>query len=153
MDPLVAPYVKVLDDLRRQVAETVAPLDDDQINRAVPGLRNSVGILLKHMAGSERYWIVEVAGGTPVHRNRDTEFEPTPVRKAALLADLDRVGAQSREVLERLVATDLLQEVEVRRRTGEVVQKEMKAGALLHATQHLAYHLGQLRYLAKLVQG
>jgi hypothetical protein len=37
-------------------------------------------------------------------------------------------------------------------RTSAGVRRETKAGALLHATQHIAYHLGQLRYLVKLVQ-
>jgi uncharacterized damage-inducible protein DinB len=149
MDPLVAPYLRVLDDLRRQVVETVAPLSDEQVNRTVPGLRNSVGILLKHLVGSERYWVGEVAGGRPAHRYRDAEFEHEPVRKADLLAEIERVAAQTRDVLDRLTAADLAQEVEVRRTRGTV--QDTKSGALLHATQHLAYHLGQIRYLAKLV--
>ena len=149
MDPLVAPHLSAIEDLRRQLLETVAPLSDEQVNRTVPGLRNSIGILLKHLNGSERYWIGEVAGGRPAHRNRDAEFASEPVRKADLLAEVERVAAQTREVLDRLTPADLVQEVEVRRTTGTV--KETKTGALLHATQHLAYHLGQIRYLAKLV--
>ncbi|MDR7418442.1 MAG: DinB family protein [Armatimonadota bacterium] len=150
MDPLVAPYLRVIGDLRRQLLETVTPLSDEQVNRTVPGLRNSVGILLKHLIGSERYWIGEVAGGRPAHRNRDAEFAAAPVRKPDLLAEIERVAAQTREVLDRLTPADLVQEVEVRRTTGTVT--ETKAGALLHAAQHLAYHLGQIRYLAKLLQ-
>jgi uncharacterized damage-inducible protein DinB len=150
MDPLVVPYLRVIEDLRRQLVEMVTPLDDEQINRIVPGLRNSIGILLKHLIGAERYWIGEVAGGRPAYRNRDAEFEHTPVREADLLAELDRVAAQTREVLERLTPAELLQEVEVKRAGGTA--RETKTEALLHAIQHLAYHLGQIRYLAKLVQ-
>jgi uncharacterized damage-inducible protein DinB len=150
MDPLVVPHLRVIEALRRQLLETVEPLDDVQINHAVPGLRNSAGILLKHLIGSERYWIGEVAGGRPAHRNRDAEFEQEPVRKADLLAELERVAAQTRDVLEHLTPADLLQEVEVKRTGGTV--RETKTEALLHAMHHLAYHLGQIRYLAKLVQ-
>lgn len=150
MDPHVAPHARMIDDLRRQVVETVTPLSDEALNRPVSGLRNTVGILLKHLAGSERYWIGEVAGGRPAHRNRDAEFDPAPVRKDEALADLARAAATTREVLEGLSAADLLHEVEVQRARGAV--RETKAGALLHAVQHLAYHLGQIRTLARLLQ-
>jgi uncharacterized damage-inducible protein DinB len=151
MDPAVAPFARVLDDLRRQVIETIAPLTDDEINRTIPGLRNTVGILAKHIVGAERYWIGEVAGGRPAHRNRDAEFEHAPIGTADALAQIHQVATLSREVLEELSREDLLVEVEARRLQGVV--RETRAGALLHAVQHLAYHLGQMRYLAKLLQG
>jgi len=149
MDSFVEPHLHALEDLTRQVVETVTPLDDEQINRTVAGLQNSVGILLRHMAGSERYWIGEVAGGRPAHRNRDSEFGHEPLRKSELLAELERVTALSREVIGGISRDDLMTLVDVQRTK---VVKETKAFALMHATQHLAYHLGQLRYLAKLVQ-
>ncbi len=150
MDPHVAPHQHVLEDLHRQVAETVAPLGDDEINRAPPGLANSVGILLRHIAGSERYWIGEVVGGRPAHRKRETEFGHERLQKSALLSELTRVQEMTRDVLHGLGPADLLAEVDVQRTRGVV--KETKAFALLHATQHLAYHLGQIRYMAKLLQ-
>jgi uncharacterized damage-inducible protein DinB len=151
MDPQVAAHLRMMDELRRQILESVAPLDDAQINHAVPGLRNTIAILLRHTAGSERYWVVEVVGGSPINRNRDAEFDQAPVRKAELLAEIDRAASQTREVLDRLTAAELLTEVEVKRPSG--VMKDTKVGALLHAMQHMAYHLGQIRQLAKLVQG
>jgi uncharacterized damage-inducible protein DinB len=150
MDPHVVPHLHVLDDLHRQVAETIAPLSDDDLNRSVVGLANSAGILLRHIAGSERYWIGEVVGGRPAQRNRDSEFGHDRLQKAALLAELDGVRALSREVLEGLQPTELLREVEVHRSRGVV--RETKTFALIHAAQHLAYHLGQLRYVTKLLQ-
>ncbi|MDR7544903.1 MAG: DinB family protein [Armatimonadota bacterium] len=150
MDPWVAPYLRVLEDLRAQLLDAVRGLDDAQLNRAVPGLRNTAGMVLRHVAGSERYWVGEVAGGRPAHRDREAEFGPDPVRKTEVLAEIDRVAAATRQVLERLAAADLMHEVEVRRAQG--TGRETKAGALLHAIQHLAYHLGQIRYLVKLLQ-
>lgn len=150
MDPHVAPHLHILEDLHRQVAETVALLGDDDINRTVPGLGNTVGILLRHIAGSERYWISEIVGGRPAHRNRDSEFGRERLQKSTLLSEMDRVKALTHDVLGRMNAADLLQEVDVQRTRGIV--KETKGSALLHATQHLAYHLGQLRYMAKLLQ-
>lgn len=150
MDPHIAPHLHVLEDLHRQVAETVAPLSDDDINRSVPGLANSVGILLRHIAGSERYWVGEVVGGRPANRKRETEFGHERLQKSALLAELNRVRSLSSDVLGALGPEELLAEVDVQRSKGVV--KETRAFALIHATQHLAYHLGQLRYMAKLLQ-
>jgi uncharacterized damage-inducible protein DinB len=148
MDPHVAPYWHMIEDLRRQVLEAVAPLDDAAINRAVPPLANTIGILLRHLAGSERYWITEVAGGRPINRDRDAEFAPAPVRKADLVAAIERVRGESRAVVESFTAADLLVEVVAHRPRG--VTRETRAGALLHVTQHLAYHLAQIRFLVRL---
>lgn len=151
MDPYLAAHLRELEDLHRQVFEMVAPLDDDAINRPVPGLTNTVGIVLRHMAGSERYWIGEVVGGLAAHRHRDAEFGHERLRKTALMQELGGVDTLSREVLGRLTRDELLREVEVHR--GKDVVKETKAYALVHATQHLAYHVGQLRILTRLVKG
>lgn len=149
MDPHIAPHANALDDLHRQVHETIAPLSDDQINRTVPGLQNTIAILLRHIVGSERYWIGEIAGGRPAHRVRDTEFGRDRLEKATLLADLARAATLRREVLEGLTASDLLVEVEGQRTRGVV--RATRAFALIHATGHLSYHLGQLRYMVKLL--
>lgn len=149
MDPLVASHWKMLDDLHRQIADLAALLSDDALNRTVPGLRNTAGILLRHIAGSERYWIGEVVGGRPAHRRRAGEFEHDRVEGAAVRAELARVRALTREVLEELRAPDLLAEVTVERSTGPTT--ETKAYAVLHAVQHAAFHLGQLRYLVRLL--
>lgn len=151
MDPHVVPHFRVLDDLRRQVVEEVSPLSDEQINRTVPGLRNTIGVLLRHLAGSERYWIGEVVGGRPAARDRDAEFDQAPVRKDDVLAGIERSASVSREVLEQLTQEDLLAEVEAQRPSGTV--RETKAWALVLATQHMAYHLGQIRVLARLIRG
>ncbi|MDR7522398.1 MAG: DinB family protein [Armatimonadota bacterium] len=149
MDPYVAPHLQVLEELHRQIVEMVAPLDDEQVNRTVPGLANTIGIVLRHAAGSERYWVGEILGGFPAYRDRDAEFGRDRVQKAQVLADFERTAALTREVLGRLSREDLLTAVEVQRAGG--TGKETKLFALLHATRHLAYHAGQIRYLTRLV--
>ncbi len=150
MDPYVAPYLRKMEELRREVVEMVTPLGDDGINRAVPGLRNTIGIVLRHMTGAERYWIGEVVGGRSAHRQRDAEFDHDRVRKSDLLAELDGVAALTRDVLGRLSRDDLLREVDVQRPQGST--KETKGYAIIHATQHMAYHAGQLRCMTRLLE-
>jgi uncharacterized damage-inducible protein DinB len=149
MDPLIATHWKMLDELHRQIVDVAAPLSDDALNRQVAGLRNTAGIILRHIAGSERYWIGEVVGGRPAHRRRASEFEHDWVEGATVWAELARVRALTREVLEALRPEDLLAVVTVERSGGPAV--ETKAYAVLHAIQHAAFHLGQLRYLTRLL--
>lgn len=150
MDPDVAVMHEVIEDLRGQLFKVIEPLDDADINRAFPGLTNTIGILLRHMAGSEDYWIHGVVGGGTVDRNRDAEFGHEPLNKEALLAGLRRSQAATEKVLTGLRGEDLRAVVQGQRARGVVATT--KGWAILHATQHLAYHLGQIRLMAALAR-
>lgn len=140
----------VLEDLRGQLFAALEPLADTEVNRRFPGLENTIGILLRHMAGSERYWIGSVVGGEPSHRNRDAEFGHDSLSKSVLLEELRSVQAQTKQILSRTRSADLDAPVRVERARGAV--EKTKAWAIIHATQHLAYHLGQVRLMATMAQ-
>lgn len=150
MDPDVAVMREVIEDLRGQLFKVVEPLEDADINRSYPGLSNTIGILLRHMAGSEDYWISGVAGGGSVDRNRDAEFGHEGLKKADLFAALRKTQAATDHVLSGMRNEDLRTKVKGRRTRGLV--ETTKAFAILHATQHLAYHLGQIRLMASLAR-
>ncbi|MGH2453483.1 MAG: DinB family protein [bacterium] len=151
MDPDVAVMHEVIEDLRGQLFKVVEPLEDADINRSYPGLSNTIGILLRHMAGSEDYWIGGVAGGGSVARNRDLEFGHESLKKADLLAALHKTRAATEKVLAGMRSEDLRGVVKGQR--GRGVVETTKGFAILHATQHLAYHLGQIRLMAALARG
>lgn len=70
MDPQVEQFIQTIDQLHDDVYRAVAPLTDAEINWRHPHLSNTIGILMRHIAGSERYWIVEIVGGRPIQRRR-----------------------------------------------------------------------------------
>jgi len=145
-------FATYLDELREAVLKVAEPLDEETLNRRPPGLTNTPGILLRHLVGSERYWIHRTVGGDPVKRDRDAEFAPQlPVRKSEVLAELSRVGARTREILEHLPDEALEERVEVQR--GERTETVTKLYAILQTIAHYSYHLGQLRVHAKLLGG
>lgn len=150
MDPEVAAMHEVIEDLRAQLFKTVESLDEAGLNRTFPGLQNTIGILLRHVAGSEGYWVSGVVGGGSLERNRDAEFTHEPLAKETLLEGLRRTRAATERVLTDLAAGDLQMLVEVQGARG--AWKATKAWAILHATQHLAYHLGQIRLMAALAR-
>jgi uncharacterized damage-inducible protein DinB len=148
MDPSIEDHWKTLDELHADIFEAVEPLTDDQINWRHPALSNSIGILLRHVAGSERWWIGEVIGGRPMHRVRDTEFEHERLQKAPLVAGLREALALVKGVLEQTTPADLGQVLEGERRGKPY--RYTKEWALLHSLQHTAYHLGQIQLFRKM---
>lgn len=148
MDPLVVPFVESLNRLHDDIFQAVEPLSDGAINWRHPSLSNTIGILLRHVAGSERYWIVQVVGGREVPRNRDAEFEHEHLSKAPLVADLRRAQQDVQDVLGRLTAADLLRSVDVTSRGS--TRSVPRQWALLHSLAHTAYHLGQIQLFKKM---
>jgi uncharacterized damage-inducible protein DinB len=148
MDTLATSITQVLDLLHADIFAAVEPLGDEEINAVYPPLTNTIGILLRHIAGSERYWIGEVAGGRVMHRDRPAEFVREPLRKTPLVDDLRRAHAEVRELLQRLTGTDLLAEVDVELRGSH--RRATRAWAMIHSMQHTAYHLGQIQLFKKM---
>jgi uncharacterized damage-inducible protein DinB len=118
--------------------------DEDVWWRADEG-SNSIGNLLLHLEGSTRTWIMSVAGGSRVERDRQREFdERRQVPRAELLSRLKRTLAEADEVLAGLDTGALLE----RRRTPW--EEVTVLWAVYHAVEHFAMHAGQIIMLAKM---
>lgn len=148
MDPEVKPFIETLDVLHEDIFKAVEPLSDDQINWRHPQLTNTVGILLRHVAGSERYWIIEVAGGRAIHRKRDEEFGKDRLQKAPLVDNLRKAHGEVKAALEHYTARQLVEEVEHTYR--DIPRRITKSWAILHSLTHSSYHLGQIQLFSKL---
>lgn len=148
MDPFLTPFVESLDRLHEDIYQAVEPLSDNAINWRHPDLSNTIGILLRHVAGSERYWIVQVVGGREVPRNRDAEFGGERLSKVPLVADLRAAQREVKDVLGRLSAGDLSRTVEIPYRGA--TRAVVRSWAVLHSLAHTAYHLGQMQLFKKM---
>jgi uncharacterized damage-inducible protein DinB len=117
--------------------------DADVWWRANPA-SNSIGNLVLHLEGSTRMWIVGVAAGRPVARDRAAEFAARgPIPKGELLA---RLRAALSEVDQALASLDTNTLLERRASTREEVTV---LRAILHAVEHFAMHTGQIIMLTK----
>ena len=107
---------------------------------------NSLAVLAAHSAGSERYWIGQVAGGEPLQRDRAAEFKTAGVDASTLIARLDAALAHSRSVVTRLTLADL------EKNTGVIHDDRSVTGAwaLLHALEHVSVHLGHMQIMRQL---
>jgi len=114
----------------------------------------SAGNLLLHLRGNIRQWIVSGLGGAPDLRERDAEFAapaapaaPANGSGAVLLAALAQTVAEACAVIERLDAPALLAPVSIQGYGTNAL------AAVLHVTEHMSWHTGQIAWIAKLRAG
>jgi hypothetical protein len=109
-----------------------------------PGM-NSIGVMVFHLTGAERFLIGEVIAGDASNRDRDAEFKVKGMELGALVKRLDDSRAYISGVLAGLTLVDL----ETRRMFRN--QREVTVGWVLgHALKHTATHLGQIQLTREL---
>ena len=100
-----------------RIKHCLGQLSDEQVWwRSRPSL-NSVGNLVLHLCGNLRQWIVAGLGGAADVRGRPAEFaERGPIPRDELLRRLEAVVDESRAVLARQTARQLLEARRIHRR-------------------------------------
>lgn len=132
-------YIKVLDALRQDVAETIDDMDAKALDWAPPAAdTNSAAALAAHIAGAESFWIHQVVGGIDIGRDRDAEFATRGSSSADLQALLRKTGETTREVLGGDPDLDKV----VVPRPGE--PPSSLRYSVVHMIEHMGQHLGHL---------
>ncbi len=147
MNPELEHYAQTFERLHQEIATVLAALPPEALNwRPLEGdeSTNSVAHTVAHMAGSERFWVGEVAGERPAHRDREAEFHYQANTVADLQALLDQAGAVTREALGSLPPEKLDETVTTRDRTVT------RRWAVLHAVEHIAIHVGHMQLTRQL---
>jgi uncharacterized damage-inducible protein DinB len=152
MDATVQALAKHLEDGWEGLLKHVGGVEDDLLHWTPGPAFNSVAILLRHLAGSERYWIGEAIGGIPSGRVRDTEFAHDRPRREDVLRAVEDARRQTRQVLAPMSASDLQAETSPSATSGNPPHRPTKMWALLHYIDHLGYHRGQALLLLKLAR-
>src|SRR5438309_1925373 len=95
-------YAVVLERIARRALDQFKDISDRDLNRPlVLPESNSAFVLATHLIGSAEYWVLELAGGRDVQRDRLAEFRATGTG-AALAARYERWLAAMQEVLATL---------------------------------------------------
>ena len=107
---------------------------------------NSVGNLVQHLCGNITQYILSTLGKQADHRNRNAEFAISGTKsKQALLQDLQEVIDKSIAIIDALSEDALKEQYQVQ------VYQLSGIGIVLHVTEHLSYHTGQIALLTKLI--
>lgn len=124
----------------------IAQVTDEELFQMIDEESNSIAVVMRHVAGNLRSRFTDflTTDGEKPDRHRDGEFEmPSGTTRETLVADWDSGFTRLLAALRELRPEDLLRDVFIRGERHSVVQ------ALDRAITHLAYHVGQIVFLAK----
>jgi uncharacterized damage-inducible protein DinB len=138
----------LIEDYLPKIERCATQLTQEQIWSRSNDASNSIGNLMLHLAGSSRYWAVEVIGGTPIGRVRQREFDQRePVASDRLLAELRAAVAEVERRLSALPDEALLET----RTAGE--ERLTVLWCVYHIVEHFSMHTGQILSMTKALVG
>jgi uncharacterized damage-inducible protein DinB len=146
MDQFFASYLMELEWLHADIKTALQELPPAALTWEPGQEMNSIGVLVVHLIGAERYLVGDIAAGEPSARDRPSEFRPQRLDVHALEARLDNSYAYIQEVFSRLSLNDLSNPGFVPHH-GETVSI---GWASLHALSHTGLHLGQIQLTRQL---
>jgi uncharacterized damage-inducible protein DinB len=156
MDAEIETLSRLLRSLLDRVCEGVQGLSEAQLNWCPPiAGANSVYAIVAHTLGNARGWVLGIACGQPVDRDRPAEFRASGRDAAEMVADGERLSREIDAALAALTPADLDRRlVPLPKYWGEGEPYEISVReALLHVVEHASLHLGQLQITRDLAMG
>jgi len=146
-------FAIVLERIARHALAQFRGISDVDLNRPLElPESNTAFVLATHLIGSAEYWVLELAGGRNVQRDRPSEFRATGTG-VELVARYERWLAAMQELLYSLPDERLEQPAKVPARYRSTPDEEPMTvrDALLHAVEHCALHQGHLELTRQLL--
>ena len=127
----------------------VAQVDEPDLTARTPATGNSIAVICWHISGNleSRFTDFLTSDGEKAWRHREQEFEARSPSRADLLAKWGRGWDVLLGTLSELKDEDLPRTVTIRHQPLQVTE------ALLRSLAHVAYHVGQIVYIAKALRG
>jgi len=124
-------------------------LEEVDIHYQPNGISNNISILVKHLSGNmlSRFTDFLNSDGEKEWRQRDAEFEDTYVSKNEMLQAWQVGWSCLFATLSALSEDDLMKTVFIRKEAHTVLE------AITRQLAHYASHVGQIVFLAKIIQG
>ena len=145
---LQAEWIHLLDESVRRIQHCVNQLSHEQIWWQPGDGQNSVGSLLRHLAGNLNQWVVVGVRQLPDSRDRAAEFE-SPIRESTeqLLVHLCHVVDSAKSVLKSLRPNEVTQPRQIQSFSVSVL------GAIMHSVPHFVGHTHQIGQLTRIQLG
>lgn len=133
-----------LDQGEEKIRKSFSFLDEADVWQKPNTSLNSMGNLLLHLKGNISQYIISSLGRLPDIRQRDEEFSANPgFTKEKLLQQLSTTIAKAKEIIRNCPEEELL-------RVRKVQGFELSGmGIVIHVTEHLSYHGGQIAFWTK----
>jgi hypothetical protein len=138
---MVEDFLTILENLHGEIEDAMEGLPQTALDW-VPGPDlNSLGVLVVHVAGAERYWLGDVVVGEASGRDRPAEFRTTGLATGDVLGRLADSLVYARTVAGRLTPEDL-NAIRISPRDGRELRV---AWCLQHVLGHTALHTGHIQ--------
>lgn len=136
-------------DIRKLIEEIKQYRDEAQLWTVIPGISNSAGNLCLHLTGNLNHFVGAVMAKSGYIRDRDNEFTAKGIVRDKLISDLEETSTLIRETLTGLKEKDFEKDYPVQKHGKTVSTAHM----LLHLLTHFNYHMGQVNYHRRVLQG
>ncbi len=143
---LIPLFQKDLDKLKEEI--TIYS-KDEYLWQIKEGISNSGGNLCMHITGNLQHYIGAVLGNSDYVRNRDAEFRLKNVSRDKLLEDIAITREAVTDTLEQLSKNDLQKDYLYP--VGD--EKTNTSYFLIYLLSHMNYHIGQINYHRRIVEG
>lgn len=129
--------------------QALAQVPDDKLTWSPNGESNSLAVIVKHLWGNmlSRWTNFLTEDGEKSWRDRDGEFEGDLAGREMILDRYNEGWAAVFAALNAMSPEDVERTVYIREQAHSVVE------AIQRQTDHYAYHVGQMVYLAKMIVG
>jgi len=139
--------IRIFDECFPRIHQCLHLLSNDQIWHRPNDNSNSIGNLILHLCGNIRQYFISGIGEKKDVRERSLEFsEKGPLPKEHLQDLMDTLLTDIKVVLENVKSEDLIAIRKVQGFTMTVTS------ILIHVTEHLSYHTGQIAFYTKQVK-
>ncbi len=145
----------VLDAIGRDVIQQLTGIPDDLLNKPLElPETNTLFALATHLVGAGEFWVLVLAGGWHIERDRLAEFHATG-QGADLLARYQRWLENLHAVLDTLPDSAMGQHIEppATYRPHMRDQSFTVRDCLLHAIEHSALHQGHIQLTRQVLLG
>ncbi len=147
--PIVETAASELRKAKRLAELTVDQLDDEQVWRRIDPESNSVGVLMRHMAGNmrSRWTDFRTTDGEKPDRQRDQEFEDVEIKRQALLVEWEDGWQRLFDALSSISDAHLQDTIYIREEPHTIHR------AIVRQIVHYAGHVYQIVALGKHLKG
>ncbi|CAN5410139.1 DUF1572 domain-containing protein [soil metagenome] len=132
---------------KAMIEKAIAQLSDDELRKRPAPSFNSIAVIMQHLAGNliSRWTDFLTTDGEKPDRNREDEFDDVARSRAELMQYWERGFSVLFGSLGSLRADDMNKTVYIRGEAHTVPK------AIVRAMDHVAYHTGQILFIARLV--
>jgi len=151
MDNILAQDLKLLfsRDLKKLKSELLAYSNESNLWIIDNEISNSGGNLCLHLVGNLNTFICEPFGNNGYIRKRDEEFSLKGVPRETMISMIDKTMSDISHALNQITPEQLQEKYPLPLKK----EKTTVAFILLHLSSHLSYHLGQVNYHRRLMDG